>query len=174
MGGSGVCRYSARNLNFGNPSWRAGARKFALAGVAAVAAGLFSGGCAAVFEAPTAPSSTVGKAQAWHDAEALAARAKGRVVALGAGVSMAPLYGDHTIVVICPIKFADLKSGMTVVYRNDDGFSVAHLLTSREADGWRVMGLNNTRIDRALVTPRNLVGVVYAAFSYAADDADAR
>jgi len=37
--------------------------------------------------------------------------------------------------------------------------------------GWRVEGLNNDEEDPELVTPQNLIGVVYATLNYG-DDGD--
>jgi hypothetical protein len=47
---------------------------------------------------------------------------------------------------------------------------VVHRLVIKLADGWRIMGLNNDRIDDELVTPQNLIGVIYASFNYDADE----
>ena len=79
---------------------------------------------------------------------------------------MAPVYGDNTLLVINPINYADLKPGMTVAYVNSQGLRVVHKLVSKTKGGWFVAGINNTRIDEDLVTPQNLIGVIYASFHY--------
>jgi hypothetical protein len=41
-----------------------------------------------------------------------------------------------------------------------------HRLVDKLADGWRVQGLNNDRVDDDVVTRKNLIGVIYASFNY--------
>ena len=130
-------------------------------------------GCASQPADPAAkasPSANVGKLQAWNDAEMLAQRAEGRSAAAGSGNSMLPVYGDHTMLVINAVPYDTLRLGMTVAYRNSRGHEVVHKLIGKEADGWRVAGLNNDEADAELVTPYNLIGVVYATLNYDADD----
>jgi len=79
---------------------------------------------------------------------------------------MAPVYGDNTLLVINPIPYDDLQPGMTVAYVNSRGVRVVHKLVSRTKAGWFVIGFNNARIDEDLVTPENLIGVIYASFHY--------
>ena len=117
-----------------------------------------------------APSADVNVNQAWRDAKTVAARGPGRMPAVGTGTSMQPLYGDDTLLVINPIAYDQLRPGMIVAYRNRRGVRVVHRLVVKLADGWRVMGLNNDRIDDDLVTPENLIGVIYASFNYDADE----
>jgi hypothetical protein len=116
--------------------------------------------------AQDAPAANVSKLQAWKDAEAIAALAPGRTEVIGAGDSMKPVYGANTILVISKIAYDDLKPGMSVVYSNRVGKLVVHQTLAREAKGWRVQGINNTREDKDRVTRENLVGVVYASLSY--------
>jgi hypothetical protein len=116
------------------------------------------------------PSANVAKLQAWSDAEMLAQRAEGRSAAAGAGNSMLPVYGDNTMLVINAVPYDTLRPGMTVAYRNSRGVEVVHKLIGQEAHGWRVAGLNNEEADEELVTPLNLIGVVYATLNYDADE----
>jgi hypothetical protein len=116
------------------------------------------------------PSVDVNVDQAWSDAKAVAARGSGRMPAVGTGTSMQPVYGDNTLLVISPIAYEQLRPGMIVAYRNRRGVRVVHRLVIKLADGWRIMGLNNDRIDDELVTPQNLIGVIYASFNYDADE----
>jgi hypothetical protein len=69
------------------------------------------------------------------------------------------------MLVVAPIAFVDLQEGMTVVYTNRHGRRVAHQLLSLTRRGWRVQGLNNQAEDAELVTPENLIGVVYASLA---------
>ncbi len=82
---------------------------------------------------------------------------------------MQPVYGEDTLLVISPIAYDDLQPGMIVAYRNRRGVRVVHRLVVRLADGWRIVGLNNARVDDDVVTRENLIGVVYASFNYDAD-----
>jgi hypothetical protein len=132
-------------------------------------------GCASEPADPAAkapPSANVGKLQAWNDAEMLAQRAEGRSAAVGAGNSMLPIYGDNTMLVINAVPYDTLQLGMNVAYRNSRGVEVVHKLMGKEANGWRVAGLNNEEADEELVTPYNLIGVVYATLNYDANDED--
>jgi len=132
-------------------------------------------GCASEPADPAAkapPSANVGKLQAWNDAEMLAQRGTGRITAAGAGTSMLPIYGDNTMLVISAVPYDTLRLGMTVAYINSRGIEVVHKLIGKEAHGWRVEGLNNEEADAELVTPENLIGVVYATLSYDADEDD--
>ena len=134
-------------------------------------AGLLLGGCTAT--APTGapppaqpvPTANVQKIQAWKDAEMLAARDPGRTALVGGGTSMNPVYGDNTMLVAVPIDFKDLRAGMYVVYIDRNNRRVAHRLVAKEGKGWRAQGLNNPEEDNDLVTPENLIGVIYASLT---------
>jgi hypothetical protein len=112
------------------------------------------------------PSANVDVDEAWHDAKMVAAREPGSMPAAGTGSSMQPVYGDNTLLVITPIDYEQLRAGMTVAYVNHNGVRVVHRLVEKAEGGWRVMGLNNERVDADLVTPKNLLGVIYASFNY--------
>ncbi|HTQ30515.1 MAG TPA: S24/S26 family peptidase [Opitutaceae bacterium] len=123
-------------------------------------------------ETKTPPTADVGKLQAWHDAEMLANRSAGRSAAAGAGTSMLPIYGDNTMLVISAVPYDTLRPGMTVAYRNRRGIEVVHKLVEKLSRGWRVEGLNNDEEDPELVTPQNLIGVVYATLNYGDENDD--
>lgn len=112
------------------------------------------------------PSANTSKLQAWKDAELIASLGEGRLEVIGTGDSMAPVYGDNTILVISRIGFPQLQSGMTVAYTNQRGHRVVHQLLSQDRLGWRIQGFNNEIEDRERVTPENLIGVVYASLAY--------
>jgi hypothetical protein len=139
--------------------------------VAVMAFALFAG-CATDPAAKAPPSANVAKLQAWSDAEMLAQRAVGRTAAAGAGTSMLPVYGDNTMLVINAVPYDTLRPGMTVAYCNSRMVEVVHKLIGKEAHGWRVAGLNNEEADDELVTPQNLIGVVYATLNYDASEDD--
>ncbi|HZP58916.1 MAG TPA: S24/S26 family peptidase [Opitutaceae bacterium] len=145
---------------------------FRCAAPAAAAAFLLLG-CASepAEETKTPPTADVGKLQAWYDTEMLANRAPGRSAAAGAGTSMLPIYGDNTMLVISAVPYDSLQTGMTVAYHNRRGVEVVHKLVEKLSHGWRVEGLNNDEEDPELVTPQNLIGVVYATLNYG-DDGD--
>lgn len=171
-----LLRYFLRNF-----TWQAVQRKRvrSLAGLCGgVVVSLFLTGCETVTTPPAGasgvpmnsstsivPSSNVSRLQAWQDASSVAARGEGRASLAGAGESMNPVYGDNTMLVVTPIAYEKLQAGMTVVYINKQGRRVAHQLIGKEKQGWRAQGLNNEVADAELVTPENLVGVVYASMS---------
>ncbi|GAB5560552.1 MAG: hypothetical protein SynsKO_21990 [Synoicihabitans sp.] len=93
------------------------------------------------------------------------AKALGGVAIRGNGGSMKPLYEDGVIMVIAPADYEELKRGQTVVYQNQAGRTVAHVLIAKCKTGWRVAGLNNRTHDGQGVNAQNLRGVVVDAFA---------
>ncbi len=77
---------------------------------------------------------------------------------------MQPLYGDNAYLIITPIAFNELQSGMLIAYHNLQGMRVVHRLGEREGAYWTVKGINNRYEDADYVTPDNLIGVVYGSF----------
>jgi len=107
----------------------------------------------------------VARREAWRYAEKVAAQHEGAFVVRGDGLSMAPLYPSGTVLVIGRVSFDQLKRGDTVVYRNEEGRPIAHVLVSPSRDGWRAAGLNNSHLDEESVLPENLLGVVISAYT---------
>ncbi|MFI5336860.1 MAG: hypothetical protein ACHQ5A_08755 [Opitutales bacterium] len=101
---------------------------------------------------------------AWLRASECAGRNHGAFVLVGCGESMQPLYPPGTILVLQTVPYARLQPGQTVLYRNRENRTVAHVLVARTRDGWRITGLNNPTHDMEPVHAGNLVGVVIAAF----------
>lgn len=101
--------------------------------------------------------------EAWRDAESITASGPGRTTVVGAGESMAPVYGEGTILVLTQIPFERLRAGMNVAYLNQDGRRVVHRLREETSGGWQLQGLNNGFADREKVTQKNFLGVVYAS-----------
>ncbi|MCX6938628.1 MAG: hypothetical protein NTU80_12180 [Verrucomicrobia bacterium] len=133
-------------------------------------------GCAAPNDQPSGvvrdasvppPSTNVTRNQAWRDAEAIASLDPNRLTVIGAGVSMRPIYGENTVLVLQKVPYERLSAGMNVAYRNQHGGVVLHRLIARDARGWRAVGFNNEVEDFERVTPENLLGTVYAAFANA-------
>jgi hypothetical protein len=98
-------------------------------------------------------------------AEAAAAQIPGAEAFWGVGASMEPLYTSNTAIVVAPVKFKELRKGMTVVYVNARGRLVAHSLTGDIPKGWIAQGVNNAEEDDDLVTKDNLVGVIVQAYA---------
>ena len=151
-----------------------------LTGTTLIFALLGLAGCAEVPEpsnptkTPTkgfAPSTDVGRMQAWKDAEQVASAGEGRTTVIGTGQSMAPIYGENTMLVLTPIAYDNLKPGMQAAYVNEAGHRVVHVLLTKDARGWRIQGLGNAEEDEERVTRYNLIGIVYASF---ATDAEAK
>ena len=82
------------------------------------------------------------------------------------GTSMLPKYGNNTIYVIKPIAWDALKPGMDVAYKRPTGETVVHRLIATGGNFWIVQGINNSVPDVYHVTPGNLIGQVWTAFSY--------
>ncbi|MDD2764198.1 MAG: S24/S26 family peptidase [Opitutaceae bacterium] len=160
---------------FGQNSTGAPGPTRGLAAIAALGSILgWGGGCATAPLTPpeptVAPSANVDVNEAWRDAKLVAAREPGRIPVVGTGSSMQPVYGDNTMLVVRPVDYDDLRAGMTVAYVDHTGVRVVHRLVEKVADGWRVLGLNNERVDNELVTRKNLIGAVYASFNYDAEE----
>lgn len=116
-------------------------------------------------EQAAGPVSTVDRAKARHTAKTLRAGIRGGTYGQGGGTSMEPIYGPNTILVMAPIEFSQLKSGMIVAYKNSNGMNTVHQLIYRRGRNWVAKGLNNSRSDREPVTRENLIGVVYGVFT---------
>ncbi len=129
---------------------------------------VFLAGCMTAPESvalPPAPSIDMTTQEAWRDAELITGLSRDRFTLIGSGTSMLPVYGENTVLVITKIDYAALQRGMQVVYVSGSGVRVLHVLVEQVARGWRVQGLNNEAEDNELVTPSNLIGVVYASFT---------
>lgn len=120
-------------------------------------------GCATVPE-PAAPESNASRREVLDAAVTLERSQPGRRAASGAGDSMAPIYGENTVIVSHPIAFEDLESGMIVAFISQEKGRVIHQLTRKTRFGWRSQGLNNVAEDAGYVTAENLIGVVYGVF----------
>ena len=114
----------------------------------------------------------VAHGQQMKEAEKAAAAIPGAETLWGVGSSMEPLYASSTAVIVAPVKFDELKKGMTVVYMNSRGRMVAHSLTGDMPKGWIAQGVNNDKADSDLVTKSNLIGVIVKAYS--SEDSDFR
>lgn len=110
------------------------------------------------------PHSLVGRNEALFAAKELQAADPKRVVGWGKGDSMAPIYSEHTLLVTAPVAYEELEAGMIVAYQNSQGRNVVHVLVRKRGEYWIAQGLNNAFLDEDVVTPENLIGVVYATF----------
>lgn len=115
----------------------------------------------------TPESTLVTAGEQMKRAEEAAAQMPGAYAFWGVGRSMEPLFASHTAIVVAPVKFKELKKGMTVLYRNSRGRMVAHSLTGDLPKGWIAQGVGNDKEDDDLVTKENLVGVIVGAFAEA-------
>jgi hypothetical protein len=113
----------------------------------------------------TPASTLVPAGEQMKRAEAAAAKIQGAEAFWGVGASMEPLFASRTAIVVAPVKFKDLKKGMTVVYMSRSGRMVAHSLTGDLPKGWIAQGVNNDKEDDDLVTKDNLIGVIVQAYS---------
>ena len=132
---------------------------------AAQAAGIKSERLLASIVKQTPESTIVAAGEQMKRAEAAAAQIEGGYAFWGVGSSMEPLFTSHTAVVVAPVKFKELKKGMTVVYMNSRGRMVAHSLVGDLPKGWIAQGVGNAEEDDDLVTKDNLIGVIVGAFA---------
>jgi hypothetical protein len=134
---------------------------------AAQAAGIKSERLLATIIKQTPESTIVPAGEQMKRAEAAAAEIQGASAFWGVGRSMEPLYTSKTAIVIAPVKYKELKKGMTVVYMNSRGRMVAHSLIGDLPKGWIAQGVGNAEEDDDLVTKDNLVGVIIGAYAEA-------
>lgn len=111
------------------------------------------------------PPTLVAPGRALDAAEADAARDPACFALLGAGRSMEPIYTSGTAIVVREQSFLSLRPGMAVVYRSRHGAYVAHLVLEKSSRGWLALGPNNPEADEELITVRNFVGVIKAAYA---------
>ena len=135
-------------------------------------AGIKSEKFLAAILAQTPAATIVSHGQQLKAAEKAAAEIPGAEALWGVGSSMEPLYASNTAVIVAPVKFEELKRGMTVVYMNSHGRMVAHSLKGDMPKGWIAQGVNNDQEDNDLVTRKNIIGVIVKAYS--ASDSDFR
>ena len=119
----------------------------------------------ALFSGNSPQPIAVARREAWRYAEHMAAQHDGSFVVRGDGASMAPLYPSGTVLVISRVSFDQLRRGSTVIYRNNEGRPIAHVLVSLSRKGWRTAGLNNPHLDEESVSSENLLGVVTSAYT---------
>lgn len=99
----------------------------------------------------------------------------GAYMARTSGSSMEPVLSKNTIIIVRPIDFEDLETGMTVGYLNRNGERVLHQLVRRAGpDAWVAKGINNAREDKERVTRKNLMGVLYTVLYNEASEPRAR
>jgi hypothetical protein len=137
---------------------------FALS-AATTEAGITSERLLAAIIKQTPASVVVAKGEPFKRAETAAQQIPGATAFWGVGNSMEPLFSTHTAIVVAPVKFKELKKGMTVVYVNSRGRMVAHSLTGDIPKGWIAQGVGNDEEDDDLVTKENLVGVIVQAYA---------
>lgn len=151
---------------------RTAAVVIALCGALSAQAGVKSEKFLAAIMAQTPAAVIVSQGRQLIEAEKVAAQIPGAEAFWGVGASMEPLYASSTAIIVAPVKFNELKKGMTVVYTNSRGRMVAHSLKNDMPKGWIAQGVNNDYEDDDLVTKKNLVGVIVKAF--AASDSEFR
>jgi signal peptidase I len=119
---------------------------------------------AAIMKQTPAPH-LVAEGQQLKEAEKMAAQIKDAITLWGVGQSMEPLYAPNTAVVVAPIKYDNVKKGMTIVYVKRNGRRVAHSVIGETRDGYLVQGVNNDEADAEAVNESNLIGVVVQAYA---------
>jgi hypothetical protein len=136
-----------------------------IAAMATAHAGIRSERLLAAILKATPEATLVPSGEQLSRADEAAARIGGATAFWGVGKSMEPLFPSETAIVVAPIRFKDLRKGMTVVYFNRRGRMVAHSLTGDLPKGWIAQGVNNDKEDDDLVTKQNLVGVIVQAYA---------
>ena len=119
---------------------------------------------AAIMKQTPAPH-LVAEGQQLKEADKMAAQIKDAITLWGVGQSMEPLYAPNTAVVVAPIKYDNVKKGMTIVYVKRNGRRVAHSVIGETRDGYLVQGINNDEADAESVNESNLIGVVVQAYA---------
>jgi hypothetical protein len=149
--------------------WRAMCLK-ALPGGFAVMAGLAVGGalpngCRRDYVALSPLAVVVPADKAWSAAQYYASLRPNTIAVKGEGEGMLPLYSPGTVLVVEGMDYGALREGMTVMFRDRDGFRVVHYLVREAPGGWLTLGLAQGDTDREPMTRQNYLGVVIMAFS---------
>lgn len=110
--------------------------------------------------------------QALQDAEYVASLNPNWIVFEAEGLSMNPHYSNNALVVVEKTDYDKLEPGMVVVYKDAEGDYVGHILQEKTDKGFIARGYNNPEEDPGLVTPSNLVGVLFATFHYSSYSRD--
>lgn len=111
------------------------------------------------------PRSGVAIDDAVADGVTVAAMNPAWEVMIGAGKSMAPHYGEGSVLVVDRMPFEQLRPGMMVVFQDRDGDWVGHWLVSRDESGWRTQGANNGSMDPDTLTPERYRGVIFGVLN---------
>ncbi len=120
--------------------------------------------------AADAPKSAVPFRQALREAETIVQTRSDWEVMQGAGQSMLPFYGEHSLLFVARADISQVRPGMIVVYRDAEGDRVGHRAEEAGPGGVRVRGLRNAGRTSALVTSDNLIGVVFGVVHTRAAD----
>ncbi|MGE9292386.1 S24/S26 family peptidase [Ruficoccus sp. ZRK36] len=117
-------------------------------------------------------ASDVRASDAYNDALSVAAMNANWTAIPADGTSMLPYYDSKSILMIDRASFNQLRAGMMVVYRDNDGDLVGHQLIRKTENGWVARGINNRGEDPELVTAANYRGVVFGVFHSNGVDAE--
>jgi hypothetical protein len=121
-------------------------------------------GCQKEYVALSPAAVVVPAGKAFAAAQYYASLRPNAMAVTGVGDGMMPLYSSGTVLVIDGVDYSTLHQGMTVMFRNHDGFRVTHFLVKLTPDGWVTFGLNQRDFDPTPVTRQNYLGVVVMAF----------
>lgn len=114
----------------------------------------------------------VSMVRAIQDAEVVAAQNRNWRVMVGDGHSMAPYFHEGSVLLVDRARFDDLKPGMMVVFRDDEGDLVGHWLVSRIRGHWVTRGVNNKRHDPGFMSRPDYEGVVFGVLHSSGQDAE--
>ncbi len=88
----------------------------------------------------------------------------GHVALWGVAVHSMPYYGEKGGIVIKETPWAELRSGMTVVYVTSDGLRKGGLLVRPEGRAWIVKDWGYAKNSPERIIPETLIGVVVTVF----------
>ncbi|WP_309398807.1 hypothetical protein [Cerasicoccus maritimus] len=115
-------------------------------------------------------STNVSLQQAISDGQKVAERNAGWEVMLGGGQSMAPYFGNGSVLLVDEAPMSKLKPGMMVVFEDEAGDLVGHWLMRNEDGRWITRGVNNRRDDPGSLNAHNYRGVIFGVLNSAGED----
>jgi signal peptidase I len=96
-------------------------------------------------------------------ADFAAAQLKAEVF-IGHGLSMEPVCKENCVLLVKPINYEHIKTGMLIVFSNRERI-IAHVVVAEDANGYITKGINNSEVDRRSVREQDLIGVVIAIYA---------
>ncbi len=112
----------------------------------------------------TTPKSCILYEHALLEAKKVADSHPDWIVMRCSGISMNPLFGPSSILLVNESNGLSVKEGMVVIYEDEEGDLVSHRIVKLTENRFLTQGLNNHLPDSRLITREDIIGVVFGVF----------